>query len=78
MKCCVKELVLLLAAFCILYLAALPIDTKCDMTVAAIDYTIGRGSDMKDMMDGKMNLTSYLRQNIARHMKNFYDHTECT
>lgn len=73
-----KDVILLMAAFGCIYLGSLPLDQKCDLTVAAIDYTLDGASNLNDMLDGKMSLISYIRQNVARHLKDFYDNSECT
>ena len=74
----IKEAILLVLAMGFIYVGTLSLDQKCDLTVAAIDHTLVGASNLHDMIDGKMGLISYIRQNIARHMKDFYDNSECT
>lgn len=64
-------------ALCCLYFGIMPVDEKCDLTLHAIDYTVKGAAGTKDMLDGNMDLLSYIRQNIAKHIKDFYDISGC-
>jgi len=74
----IKEATIIIFAMCIIYIGALPLDKKCDLTEAAIDYTIDGAAGAKDMLNGDMDLLSYLRHNVAKHLKDFWDQSDCT
>lgn len=72
-----KDFVLISFSLCCLYFGLMPVDQKCDLTLSTIDYTLNGAANLHDMIDGKMDLFSYIRQNIAQHLKKFYDNSEC-
>jgi hypothetical protein len=55
----------------------MPVDKKCDLTLKAIDYTVAGAAGTDDMLNGNMDLFSYIRQNVAKHIKDFYDVSGC-